>query len=62
VRFQATHKLMSYLLVATALATLASSEALGARPALLLRGNAIKRKVRKAELSCCEAARHLQSA
>ena len=30
VRFQATHKLMSYLLVATALATLASSEALGA--------------------------------
>src|SRR3954471_23036887 len=35
-RFQATHKLMSYLLVATALATLASSDALGLQPALLL--------------------------
>jgi hypothetical protein len=33
-RFQATHKLMSYLLVLSALATLASSEALSALPAL----------------------------
>jgi len=34
VRFQATHKLMSYLLVVSALGTLASSEALAALPAL----------------------------
>jgi hypothetical protein len=34
VRFQATHKLMSYLLVLSALGTLASSEALSALPAL----------------------------
>lgn len=33
-RFQATHKLMSYLLVLSALATLASSDALSALPAL----------------------------
>jgi transglutaminase-like putative cysteine protease len=35
VRFQATHKLMSYLLVLSALASLASSEALAWLPALL---------------------------